>query len=153
MMFLPNSEARRFSSLQVDLWTIIRPVIGSLKPTTLSPGSGLQQLAIVNLSPLMVLSVCEVDGSSVSVSLLESRHNFQNFSILLAELDLIIFSKLSSEIIPAPILLYSSSLYLQPYARITLRSTLPLSVMLNCASFSSKIASPWLILSSRSRFR
>ena len=117
--FIMNSpcwEARRLSSSHADLWTLLWCLIGSLKPTTLSPGMGLQQSAITKsgASPPsfrsdFFSSVAPLSSVSSSLSLM---NKVQNFSILLFELVLTIFSRLSSDTIPAPILVYSSSLLL-----------------------------------------
>ena len=107
IMHSPCCEARRLSSSHDDLWTIIWCVMGSLKPTTLSPGMGLQQSAIMNSGASLpsfrsdFLSSAEAFSSSSSFSLM---NKVQNFSILLLELVLTTFSRLSSDTIPAPIL-------------------------------------------------
>ena len=116
-MLRPNCVARRFSSSHVALCTMMFPEAGSRYPTTLSPGMGLQHSAISNCGSVAGASSAGaispgIAASSVSSSFFWGMKRVQNLSILLLELTLRALSRLSSETIPAPILLYSSSLFL-----------------------------------------
>ena len=119
MMHSPCCDARRLSSSHEALCTIIWCVMGSLKPTTLSPGMGLQQSAMTNVGvscagccALPSFCSCVVSVSSSASSSLFLMKSVQNFSSLFFAFDLTTFSRLSSEIIPAPIFVYNSSLVL-----------------------------------------
>ena len=115
-MFLPNCAASLSSSSQLALCTMMLPVAGSRYPTTLSPGIGLQHSAISNWGSAAgsfsgAVSPGAVASSPSSSSFL-LMNSVQNLRILLLELTFRTFSRLSRLTIPAPILLYSSSLLL-----------------------------------------
>ena len=86
----PYWAANRFSSSHVALWTMILPLLGSRKPTTLSPGMGLQHSAMTNSGSALGATGFSVGLSPVS-SLSSSRSfcgmkSVQNFSSFLVEL-------------------------------------------------------------------